>query len=147
MREHPDHHDAELLLRLYELRREEKIRTAREWFMQEFFPESMESATKQLPPGSKENTHYRMVVSYWEMAASLVNRGLISEELFFENTGELWAVWMKIGPLIPALRETFKDPHAYKNLETAARKYEEWMEKRSPGALASRRERLLALKR
>jgi hypothetical protein len=145
MLEHPDHHDAELLLRLYELRREEKLRLARDWFLQEFYPTSFENVIKQLAPGSKENTYYRMVVSYWDMAASIVNHGLIHEDFFFENAGELWAIWMKIEPLVPRLRSMFNDPHAYENLDRAARKYEAWMEKRSPGALATRREYLQAL--
>jgi hypothetical protein len=145
MREHPDHHDAELLLRLYELRREEKLRLARDWFFQEFYPDSFENVMKQLAPGSKENTYYRMVVSYWDMAASIVNHGLIHEDFFFENAGEIWAIWMKVAPLLPRLRERFRDPHAYENLDRAARKYEAWMEKRSPGALAVRRELLQAL--
>jgi hypothetical protein len=145
MPQHLDHHDGELLLRLYELRREEKLRLAREWFFQEVRGDSAESLMKRFPPGTQENTYYRMVVSYWEMAASLLNHGLINEDLFFENNAELWAIWMKIEAGLPGLREMFRDPHAYKNLEIAGKKYEAWMEKRSPGALTARRARLEAM--
>lgn len=80
-----------------------------------------------------------MVASYWEMAASMLNHGLINEDLFFENNGELWAVWMKIEPIVAEFRAETKNPRAYGNLEVAGKKYEAWMEKRAPGALEARR--------
>ena len=137
--QHLDHHDAELLLRLYELRREDKLRRARDWFIAEFRADGQEDLAKRYPPGTEESAFWRMVPSYWEMAASLLNHGLINEDLFFENNGELWAVWIKIEPIVAGIRERIKNPHAYGNLEAAAKKYEAWMEKRAPGALAFRR--------
>jgi hypothetical protein len=141
MKEHADHYDADLLLRLYDMRREEKLRQAREWFFREFQANSMDDLYKRFPSGSKENDYYRMVVSYWEMAGSIVKRGLINEELFFEHSGEIWAVWSKIKQLVPEARTAWKNPHLYRNLEATAEKYEQWMEARSPGALALMRER------
>ncbi len=135
MRDHADHHDAELLLRLYDLRREQRLREAREWLLRDFEVQSAEEFAKRVPRGSTEHASFRMVTSYWEMAASLVNRGLIDEELFFENTTEFWVVWQKIKPLAPATREMFKNPHIWKNLETASEKFERWMKKRAPEAL------------
>lgn len=134
MREHPDHHDAELLLRLYDLRREEKLRRAREWFMREFQAESLEDFRHRFPPGSEENAFVRMVVSYWDMAASIVSHGLIKEEFFFENTNELWVVWQKVKHLAPAFRELYKNPLMWKNLETVGEDFEKWMTKRAPEA-------------
>ena len=142
MRESPDNYDAELLLRLYELRREEKLRRAREWLNGKFRAESMEEFDKQCPSGSEENTLFRMVVSYWEMAASLVNHGLIKEELFFENTGELWVAWERVKQLAPGFREARKNPLVWKNLETLARRYEQWIATRAPEALEVVRKRL-----
>ncbi len=139
MREHPDHHDAELLLRLYELRREEKLRRARDWFLREFRAESMEEFQQKFPRGSEENAFFRMVVSYWDMAASIVNHGLIKEEFFFENTNELWVVWQKVKHLAPSAREMRRNPHLWKNLETVAEKFEKWMEQRAPGAVEALR--------
>ncbi len=81
--------DANLILRLYELRREEKMRKAREWFMGSFAPASMEEAMKIAPPGSPENVMVRQVVSYWEMVASFVTAGVLNQDLLFESTGEL----------------------------------------------------------
>ena len=84
--EHPDNFDAELLLRLYDLRREAKLRQGREWFIREFQAKSFEDYLAQAPPGSENSALFRMTVTYWDMAASLVNHGLINEDLFFENT-------------------------------------------------------------
>jgi hypothetical protein len=135
MRESPDNYDAELLLRLYELRREEKLRRARQWMIEKFQADSLEELRKQLPQGSEESAFFRMAISYWDMAASLVNHGLPKEDLFFENTAEFWLIWEKVRHLAPALREARKNPLVWKNLETLARKYEQWMATRAPEAL------------
>ena len=142
MRESADHFDAELLLRLYELRREEKLRRARQYMIEEFQADSVEDLGRRLPQGTEENTFFRMALSYWDMAASLVNHGLLKEDLFFENTGEFWLIWEKVRHLAPALREARKNPLAWKSLETLARKYEQWMATRAPEALDSLRKRL-----
>jgi hypothetical protein len=137
MREHPDHHDAELLLRLYELRREEKLRKAREWFANEYHAESLEDSQARYPRGSEGNIYYRMVMGYWDMAASIVNHGLIKEEFFFDNTSEFWVVWQKVKHLAPAVRRAYQNPFLWKNLETVSEKFEKWMEGRAPEALAA----------
>jgi hypothetical protein len=142
MREHPDHHDAELMLRLYDLRREEKLRKARDWFVREFQAESLEESLRKYPPGSEEEAYVRMTISYWDMACSIVNHGLVQEHFFFESNGELWLVWDKIRHLVPAVRERVKNPHIYGNLETLAKRYEAWSEERAPGNLAVRRQLL-----
>ncbi len=143
MREHPDHHDAELLLRLYDLRREAKLREAREWFTREFQAESHSEMLKKYPRGSEDNARFRMVVSYWDMAASIVNHGLIKEEFFFENTTEFWVVWEKIKAMVPEARETRKNPHIWSNLESLAGKFEKWTNQRAPEALQTLRGILL----
>ena len=142
MREHPDHHDAELLLRLYELRREEKLRQAREWFAGKFQAATFEELAEKYPPGSQENAFLRMTASYWDMAASIVLHGLIKEEFFFENTAEFWIVWQKLKPLSGAARRVFQNPLYWKNLETLSEKYEKWMAGRAPEALEALRKRL-----
>lgn len=142
---HPDHHDAELLLRLYELRREEKLRRAREWFARHFDAESPEDFDKRFPRDSEENTYLRMTLAYWEMAASVVNHGLINEDLFFETTSEFYLVWSRVRRLAPQVRQTLKNPTVYRNLETLAAKYEKWLEARAPGALEVINERLKQL--
>lgn len=147
MREHVDHHDAELLLRLYDLRREEKLRQARAWLASEFQAKSSEEYLKKYPPGSDEDAFFRMVVTYWEMVGSIVNSGLIKQDFFFQNTGEFFGVWEKIKHLVPAVREAFGNPHFWENLESMARNYEEWMAKRSPAAIDAYRQRIQAMQK
>jgi hypothetical protein len=147
LREHPDHHDAELLLRLYDLRREEKLRCAREWFTREFQAQSPEEFLKKYPSGSEEDTFFRMVLTYWETVGSIVNSGLIKQDFFFQNAGEFFGVWEKIKGMIPATRKMFKNPHLWENLELMAASYEEWMNKRAPGAIDAYRERIAAVQK
>ena len=84
-----------------------------------------------------------MALSYWDMAASLVNHGLLKEDLFFENTAEFWLIWEKVKHLVPAMREARKNPLAWKSLETLSLKYEQWMATRAPEALDATRQRLI----
>ncbi|MBK5291963.1 MAG: hypothetical protein JJE04_09840 [Acidobacteriia bacterium] len=126
--------DVNLLLRLYDMRREEKLRKARAWFFANCYPKSLEDLMKSCPPGSDENSYMRMVVSYWDMTASFIKAGVLNKELFFESNRELLLVWERVKPTIAGLRETYKDPHAYHNLETVASAYAEWLNERSPGS-------------
>lgn len=143
-KDYPDNYDAELLLRLYDLRREAKLRQGREWLMRDFRANTFEEYVAQAPPGSEASALFRMTVSYWDMAASLVNHGLINEALFFENVSEFWMVWEKIRKFAPQAREKNKNPLAWKNLETLAERYERWMAERAPEALEASRQRMSA---
>ncbi len=145
MREHPDHHDAELLLRLYDLRREEKLRRARDWFAREFQANNMEELRQVCPRGSEHHDFFRMVVTYWDMAASIVNNGLINEEFFFENTSEFFLVWERVKSLTAAMREIQKNPLDWSNLEKLAGKFEKWMTQRAPEGLEVFRQRIRAM--
>ena len=129
------HDQVNLMLRLYELRREPRLRQAREWFIREYHAATLEEAQKLAPPGSEANTNVRMVTSYWEMVASIVNRGLIDEQFFFEQGAEQYLVWMRLRPLAPAVRQVFKNSHAWENLEKHCKRFEAWWKKRGPGAL------------
>ncbi|HUJ21743.1 MAG TPA: hypothetical protein VLX58_09495 [Bryobacteraceae bacterium] len=112
--------DANLLLRLYELRREDKMRAARDWFMKNFHASTLEEMLKLCPPGSQENAYLRMVTSYWDMAASFVTGGVMHQELFTQNSRELLFVWERVRDVLAAMREAYKNPDASKNLETVA---------------------------
>jgi hypothetical protein len=133
------HDQADLLLRLYEIRREPKMREARDWYFSKFHPATLEDIQRQAPMGSPESAFMRMVISYWEMAASMVNRGLIDEAFFFENTGEQWFIFERIKPFVPAMRERNKNPHMYGNLEKHVKKMEAWRKKNAPGSLEAMR--------
>ncbi len=137
-----NHEQVNLMLRLYDMRREPRLREAREWYVANFNPASPEDVMKICPPGSDENAFMRMVVSYWEMCASIVNRGLIDEEFFFENTGEQWIVWERLKPTVAGWREIFKNPHAFGNLEKHCTRLEAWREKRAPGSSEATRQML-----
>lgn len=108
-------HSAELILKLYELRREDKMREARNWFIS-FFPESVEDIMKAMID-PETSAKYRMVTSYWDMAASFVNLGAIDETMFMASGGESWVVFSKITPFIEGVRETLGNPNVLKHLE------------------------------
>ena len=107
---------ADLILKMYELRREAKMREARNWFVT-FFPESAEDIL-QTAINPEFGAYYRMVVSYWDMAASFVNHGAIDEEMFMDTAGECIIVFSKIEPFLEGLRETTKRPKMLTNLES-----------------------------
>ncbi len=115
----PTYQDADLVLRLYEMRREEKLRAAREWFRAKFFPQSFEDVKAVALGAGSENTYYRMVIGYWDMAASFVANGILHPELFFESGGEALFVWAKLGEYVPALRQEYGAPRLLGNLEKA----------------------------
>jgi hypothetical protein len=128
------HEQANLLLKLYETRREPRLREAREWFGNNFHVKTPEDVMKICPPGSQQNAYMRMVLSYWEMVASIVNRGLIDEEFFFENSGEQWVVFDQVKPVLAAWRAMFSSPKFLTNLEEQCKRFETWREKRNPGS-------------
>jgi hypothetical protein len=126
--------DAELVLKLYEMRREERMRAARSWFMASFKVQSLAEAMEKFPPGSDTNASLRMVTSYWEMAASFVVRGVLHEELFFENSTEMLVVWERVKGIVEDFRQARKNPLYLHNLEKAAAKYVQWLNANAPGA-------------
>jgi hypothetical protein len=115
----PTYEDSALVLRLYELRREEKLRAAREWFRAKFFPQSFEEVKAVALGAGIENTHYRMVTGYWDMAAAFVAQGVLHPELFFDSGGESLFVWAKVGEFVPQLRQEYQSPRLLANLEKA----------------------------
>ena len=128
--------DANLILRLYELRREQKLREARDWFGMNFRAKTAAEAMQAIPPGTKENAYFRMVVSYWDMAASFVTSGVLNQELFFQTNGELLGVWERVRHIVPEFRAFFKNPTAWKNLETVGNAYIEHLKSQGPEAYA-----------
>ena len=95
--------EAGLILKLYELRREETMRTARDWYFRDFNPQTMADFNHAML--GDHSGHLRMVVSYWDMAAALVNNGAISLELFNDSNGEHIGVFSKIEPLLAEIRD------------------------------------------
>ena len=136
----PTYEQAQLNLQLYDLRREAKLRQARDWFAKNYFADSLDEAMKIAPPTSENGAYFMMVVSYWEQACALLNYGLLHEGLFFETSGEFYGVWDRVRAAVPQGRERFSNKQFLENLEKAAKRYEEWAEKRSPGQIAAMRQ-------
>ena len=130
--------DVNLILKLYEMRREPRMREARAWLIAKFKASTMEEFLKICPPGSEENASYRMVTTYWEMVASFITAGVLNQELFFQSGLELLVCWEKVKALAPEVRATFKNPKALKNLETVAGAAAEYMGKEAYTAFAAR---------
>jgi len=116
------HEDASLILKLYELRREEGIRRARKWYFTEFNPQSAEDVASVFASGHDGSAYYRMVSSFWEMSASLVNNGGIDEKMFLDANGEHVAVFCKVEPFIEDVRKLIGLPDYLRQLETLVNK-------------------------
>src|SRR4029453_15068338 len=111
--------DADLILKLYDLRREATMREARNWF----FTFNPTSANEYMEAMMGPNSGYlRMVISYWDMAASLVNNGAIDEQMFNDANGEHPLVFAKIEPLLAELRQQWNQPEMLKHYETLVRR-------------------------
>jgi len=106
--------EAQLILKLYELRREATMREARNWFFM-FNPKNTEDFMEVLT--SDKSGLYRMVISYWDMACSFVNNGAIDAQMFNDANGEHLFVYAKMEPFIPALREVMGAPQFLAHLE------------------------------
>jgi len=98
--------DAEIILKLYQLRTEAVMRQARAWIGGEFWPRTLEDYTAVAEnPNDPHNAHLRQVLSYWEMAAALVLHGAVSADLFVDCNGEGFFILAKFAPILDAIRE------------------------------------------
>ena len=136
----PTHEQAQLHLQVYEMRREVRLRQARDWFFKNYFAENMDEAMRIATPGTEAGAFVMMVFGYWDQACALLNYGLLHEDLFFETSGEFFGVWERVRPTIAEGRERWANKQFLAHLEKAAQRYEGWIEKRSPGHLAKMRE-------
>jgi hypothetical protein len=109
-----EYESADLIIKLYDLRREETMRKARDWFLA-FNPESVEDV---IAAGrGAHSAYYRMVTSYWDMACSFVNNGAIDEQMFADANGEHNLIFAKIQPFVAQIRELLKSPNYMANVE------------------------------
>ena len=114
--------DAQLVVQLYDLRREAEMRKARSWWATDFFPDSADDFLKiAWAMGTQENAWLRQVGGYWGMVCAFVNNGVLNEQLFLSPgvSGELFLIYAKIHPFMKDLREKLNDPNAFKDIETA----------------------------
>src|SRR5271163_3883377 len=115
--------DAELILKLYDLRREAEMRKARHWLTAEFWPQNADEFIKVVNSfPSQENAWLRQVGGYWDMAASFVLLGALSEELFLQqgSSGEMFFIFAKVYPFLKEFRAKTNNPDAFANIEKVA---------------------------
>jgi hypothetical protein len=130
----PTYDDANLILRLYEMRREERMREARAWFTASFRPKKWEELAALVPPGTPENASFRMVITYWDMVASFIVTGVLNKELFFQSGRELLLVWERVRHYLPSMREAYKDPNYLKHLETVGNEFAHYFKQQDGSA-------------
>jgi hypothetical protein len=111
--------DAELILKLYDARREAEIRKARQWWIGSFWPNTVEDVLAVTRSTGPENAWYRQVLGYWNMAASFVLHGALNEDLFLEPafSGEMYFIYAKLKPVLRELREKMQNPAFMANVE------------------------------
>jgi hypothetical protein len=114
--------DVDLVLKLYELRREKDMRIARAWFFTEFNPTSATNIMQMMASSHGSSAHYRMLTSYWDMAASFVLNGGIDEQIFLGANTEHIGVFAKLEPFITEFRVQAQEPDYLMSLETLVRK-------------------------
>ena len=116
----PTHYDAEIILKLYDLRREPVMREARAFFVQ-FSLKSLDDMVKVANAfGTKEQAYLRQVAGYWEMAASLVNRGALNRELALDNFQEMFFVYAKVQPYLEEYRQAMGAPGFLRQVQQLA---------------------------
>jgi hypothetical protein len=123
--------DVNLILKLYELRRDDRLREARKWFAG-LKVKTLAELQAACPPGSEQDASLRMVTSYWEMTASFITSGVLNQELFEQSGGELLFVWTKIQDIVPEARKAFNSPKWMSNIETVAKKMIDSMNRANP---------------
>ena len=136
----PTHEQAQLHLQVYDLRREARLREAREWFFRNYIVETLEDSKRIAAPGTQSGALAMMVLTYWDQACALLNYGLLHEDLFFETSGEFFGVWERVKPIIPEARTLFVNPRFLAHLEQAAERYAAWSESRTPGHIDAMRQ-------
>ena len=121
MSSQPTASDADVILKLYDLRREPEMRKARNWWLTQFWPENVDDILKIANAlGTQENNWLRQVGGYWELAAAMALRGAVNKELFLEPgfSGEMFFFFGKVHSLLPEFREKLQNPRVFKNVET-----------------------------
>ncbi len=134
MQQRPTYDDARLILQLYEMRRDERMRQARAWFTAKCKVKNYDELIKLAPGGSEENASLRMVVSYWDLVASFMTSGVLNKELFFQSGRELLLVWERVRDYLPTQREFYKDPLYLQHLETIGNEFAAYFKKQDPAA-------------
>ncbi len=116
----PTSSDADIILKLYDLRRESEMRKARQWTLVQFWPDTVDDYLKIAQSlGTQENNWLRQVTSYWSLASSFVLNGILNEKMFIEVafSGEMFFMFAKVKPFVKELRQRMQNPHLFVNME------------------------------
>ncbi len=126
--------DVNLILKLYDMRREPRLREARAWFSSNFKATTFDEMMKLCPPGSNDNASMRMVITHWEMVASFITSGVLNADLFYQSGRELLFVWERVRDILPEWRSQYSDPNWLGNFEKVANEFIACWKKQSPMA-------------
>jgi hypothetical protein len=130
MAKKPTAADAQLILQLYDFRREAEMRKARNWWGGSFWPQNADEYVRIAANFSApENAWLRQVLGYWDMAASLVLRGALNEDLFFDCGGEMWFVFSKVSPFLKEIRTKTNSPKLLVHVEELAKRTKQGRER------------------
>jgi hypothetical protein len=119
LKEAPDHHDADLVLKLYDLRREAVMRESRNAINAKFWPRSAEEAVAITATDHPLNTAFRQTSAYWEMVYGMARHGIIHPDFLVENNGEGLFLFARIEPYLAAIRQA-GSPRSFRNAEWVA---------------------------
>jgi hypothetical protein len=115
----PDHHDAELILKIYDLRREPVMRESRDSINRDFWPADEAAALKILQPDHPLNRAWRQTSTYWEMVYGFARHGVVSTDMLLESNGEGLLLYARMEPYLAALRAQ-TSPRSLRNCEWIA---------------------------
>ena len=132
----PTQADADLLLRLYEMRREPELRRARMWMLSEFKPTTWADIKARYLSHEDTDRWFRMTTSYWEMVGAMVNRGVLNAELFFDHTGEDIVTWERVKGLVPDARADIRPTYLFQ-FEKLVQAHQAYRKKTNAAALAA----------
>lgn len=119
LKENPDHLDADLILKIYDLRRETVMRESRAAINRDYWPRSAEEALEVLRPDHPLNRAYRQCAGYWEMVYGMARHGVIHGEFLVENNGEGMFFFARVVPYLESIRQA-SSPRVFRNTEWAA---------------------------
>ncbi len=126
--------DVKLILKLYDMRREERLRAARAWFSASCKPKSYAEYQALCPPGSDNNAFARQVMTYWDMVGSFIDAGVLDRDLFFQSGRELLFVWTRVEQFIGEYRAAVKDPNFLEHLESVGKQFADYYKDRNKEA-------------
>lgn len=133
MKNPPTYEDANLITKLYEMRREPLLREARKWLAAVPQFQSRDEMLAECPPGSDKNAYFRMIAGYWDMVSSFIVTGVLNRDLFYRSGNqEIIFFWEKVKKIIPQMREVAKNPYAFSQIEDVVEGYIEFYKERAP---------------